>query len=133
MTHEVTIYGQPPSKSNSYRIVTVAGHATLAKTTAMKAYERQFYLQCGYRGRDVRSFFMLYVDVYFRSNQPDLDNALKVILDCLQGCKAIRNDRLCVGIVARKFVDRVNPRAELTIRTEREEMEENESINNSDS
>lgn len=116
MKHEAIIYGQPPSKSNSYRIVTIKGHGALAKTAAMKDYEQKFFLQCPYRGKKINGFFELYIDVYFHSNLPDLDNALKVILDCLQTCKAINNDRQCVKIVAQKFIDKNNPRIEFTLK-----------------
>ena len=111
-----TIMGQPPSKANTYRIVTISGHGSLAKTPALKAYEKAFYLQCGCRNQDITGFCELYVDVYFKSNQPDLDNSLKVILDCLQAAKVIRNDRQVVKIVAEKKVDKVNPRIEFEIR-----------------
>ena len=116
MKHEQVILGSVPSKSNCYRIVTVGGHGSLAKTQAMKDFEKKFYLQCGaYRNRAIQGFFELYVDVYFQSNQPDLDNSLKGLLDCLQGCNAIRNDRNCVRIVANKFMDKLNPRLEFTL------------------
>lgn len=115
MKHECTILGSVPSKSNSYKIITIAGHASLGKTSTMKDFERRFYLQCGYRNRNISGFFELYADVYFQSNQPDLDNSLKGLLDCLQTCKAIQNDRYCVKIVANKFIDKNNPRIEFTL------------------
>lgn len=115
MKHEQVIYSQPPSKANQYRVITINGHGSLGKTSAMKQYEQKFYLQCGYRNRNINGFFELYIDVYFQSNLPDLDNALKVVLDCLQACKAIKNDRNCVKIVANKFIDKNNPRIEFTI------------------
>ena len=115
MKHEVVIYGSIPSKSNQYRIITLNGHGSLAKTPAMKEFEKKFYLQCGYRNRNIQGFFELYADVYFQSNQPDLDNSLKGLLDCLQSCKAIKNDRNCVKIVANKYIDKNNPRIEFTI------------------
>lgn len=116
MKHEQTILGSVPSKSNCYKIITLGGHGSLAKTSAMKEFEKKFYLQCGaYRNKNIKGFFELYVDVYFQSNQPDLDNSLKGLLDCLQTCKAIKNDRNCVKIVANKFIDKLNPRLEFTI------------------
>lgn len=117
MKHEQTIYGNAPSKANQYKIITLGGHGSLAKTKALKEYEEKFYLQCGaYRNKNIQNFFELYVDVYFHSNQPDLDNSLKCLLDCLQTCKAIKNDRNCVKIVANKYVDKNNPRIEFTIK-----------------
>ena len=116
MKHEQVIYGSVPSKSNCYKIITLGGHGSLAKTAAMKEFEKKFYLQCGaYRNKNIQGFFELYADVYFQSNQPDLDNSLKGLLDCLQSCKAIKNDRNCVKIVANKFIDKNNPRIEFTI------------------
>ena len=116
MKHECVIYGSVPSKSNQYKIITLNGHGSLAKTSAMKDFEKKFYLQCGYRNRNIQGFFELYADVYFQSNQPDLDNSLKGLLDCLQSCKAIKNDRNCVKIVANKFIDKNNPRIEFTVK-----------------
>lgn len=117
MKHDQVIYGCVPSKSNLYVITKVAGHASMKKSKSMKEYEERFYLQCGaYRNKKISGFFELYADVYFQSNQPDLDNSLKGLLDCLQGCNAIKNDRQCVKIVANKFVDKRNPRIEFTLR-----------------
>jgi Holliday junction resolvase RusA-like endonuclease len=116
MKHEQVILGSVPSKSNCYKIITFNGHSSLGKTSAMNTFEKNFYLQCGaYRNRNIQGFFELYVDVYFQSNQPDLDNSLKGLLDCLQTCKAIKNDRNCVKIVANKFIDKNNPRIEFTL------------------
>lgn len=116
MKHEQVIYGHVPSKSNQYEIIKINGRSSMKKSNSMHKFEESFYLQCGrYRNLNISSFFELYVDVYFQSNQPDLDNSLKGLLDCLQACKAIKNDRYCVKIVANKFVDKNNPRIEFTI------------------
>ena len=115
MSAAFTIYGQVPSKSNGYKIITISGHSSLAKTKAMKDYERKFYLQCPLRGEEIAEPFAIDMDVYYNSNRPDLDNAFKIVLDCLQLCKAIKNDRYCFEIHARKLVDKVNPRIVLSI------------------
>lgn len=102
-----TILGVCPSKSNCYRI----GHKGLFKTEALKKYEDAFYMQCNlYRNKNIIGRFEFHIDVYYPSDRSDLDNSLKVCLDCLQKCKAIENDRKCVKIVAQKFVDKNNPR-----------------------
>lgn len=99
-----------PSKSNSYRIITKNGHGSLAKSDALRTYEKSFYLQCNfYRNKNIKGLFELKIDVYNSSQRPDLDNAFKIVLDCLQSCKAITNDRNCVKIVAQKFVDKEKP------------------------
>lgn len=115
MENKQIIYGQPPSKSNCYRVITVRGHGSLGKTTALEKYEESFFMQCSLRGANISKRFKINIDVYFKSDQPDLDNAFKVILDCLQACKAIKNDRLCAEIHARKLIDKENPRVEFYI------------------
>lgn len=109
------IHGQPPSKSNCYRIITIRGHGSLAKTTALKQYEESFFMQCSLRGLNISKRFKITAWVYFRSDLPDLDNSFKIILDCLQACKAIKNDRLCAEIHAHKLIDKENPRVEFEI------------------
>lgn len=109
------IYSQPPSKSNQYRIIILHGHGSLAKTKNIKEYEQNFYKQCSLRDKKIKGFFKLDVDVYFKNNRPDIDNSLKILLDCLQSCKAIINDRQCVEIHARKLIDKLNPRIEFII------------------
>ena len=110
----ITIYGQVPSKSNGYRIITINGHGSLAKTKELKEYEKNFGLQYK-RHTKILGNFEIEVDVYFRSNRSDLDGMFKVFLDCLQKVDAIDNDRYCMKIVARKFVDKENPRIEFKI------------------
>ena len=72
-------------------------------------------MQCALRNANIDKRFKLTIDVYFNSDRPDLDNALKATLDCLQQCKAIKNDRLCAEIHARKLIDKANPRIEFEI------------------
>lgn len=110
-----TIYGQVPSKSNSYRIITIRGHGSLGKTPAMRKYEDSFLMQCSLRKAMVDVRFKMTIDVYYQSDRADLDNSLKIVLDCLQSCKAIKNDRLCAEIHARKLIDKENPRIEFMI------------------
>ena len=89
----------------------------MAKTVKLKEYEKSFYLQCNkYRNKNISGLFELYIDAYMGSQRPDLDNIFKVVLDMLQSCKAIDNDRNCIKIVAQKFVDKKNPRIEFTIK-----------------
>jgi Holliday junction resolvase RusA-like endonuclease len=117
------IIGKVPPKSNCYRIIILKNkdkskqHASLAKAKELKKYEQDFYIQCmKYRNVNISNDFEIEVDVYFERKRSDLDNSLKVILDCLQSCKAIANDNLCIKIVARKFVDASNPRIEFELK-----------------
>lgn len=111
-----TIVGQPPSKSNTYKIITLSGHGSLAKTPGLKAYENSFYMQVGkYRNLMIEGYFEIHLRVYFATMSHDLDNSLKIILDCLQYTKTIKNDNKCVKIVAEKFIDKSNPRIEFRL------------------
>lgn len=113
-----TVQMQVPSKSNSYRIITLGGHASLAKTSALKNFENAFYMQCGkYRNLNIDKYFEFHAKVYYPSTRSDIDNSLKILLDSLQKARAIKNDNLCVRVVAEKFVDKTNPRVEFKIIT----------------
>ena len=111
-----TVLNQRPSKSNQYKVITLHGHGSLAKTKALKEYESSFYMQVGaYRNLMIEGYFELYVRVYFTSMSHDLDNSLKCLLDCLQYTKTIKNDNRCVKIVAEKFLDKEKPRIEFKL------------------
>lgn len=118
MIYEFTIRGHVPSKSNSYKIITIAGHASLAKTKSLKEYENAFFLQCPFRGLKLTSYFKLSMDVFYETMNPDLDNAFKIVLDCLQKpCEMIKNDNKCLELKSRKFIDKANPRVAITLET----------------
>lgn len=113
-----TISGNCPSKSNCYRIVTLNGHGSLAKTKALKDYETTFFMQCGkYRNLNIDNLFEYHCKVYYPSMRTDLDNHCKIVLDAMQKAKVITNDNKCVKIVAEKFIDKENPRIEFKIIT----------------
>lgn len=120
-----TIFGQIIPKSNNY--VTVSnkpnGKRRLIKSDETRAYEKSFILQCRkYKNRMIHDPFRLYCVVYQRSKRFDLDNSLKTILDCLQYTKSITDDNLCVEIVAKKRVDKKNPRLEFALQPVVEEQ-----------
>lgn len=122
-TDKQTILGNIPSKSNCYKIITFKSkdkskeHASLAKTSQLKEYEKTFFMQCGlYRNMNLEGYFELEVDVYYPSQRSDLDNSLKILLDCLQAVKAIPNDNKCTRIVANKFLDKEKPRIEFVLK-----------------
>lgn len=111
-----TIIGQIPSKSNSYKIITIGGHGSLGKTKALTDYEKSFYMQVGqYRNLNIEGFFELHIRVYFTTMSHDLDNSLKLALDCMQNARVIKNDNRCVKIIAEKYIDKLNPRIEFRL------------------
>lgn len=111
---EATIIGNVPSKSNCYKVIPKG----LIKSAALRKYEELFFWQCGtIRDKNIDTPFEIELDVFYPSKRSDLDNSLKIILDCLQRTKTIKNDNLCCKIVARKFIDKENPRIIIKIET----------------
>ena len=112
----IKIEGKIPSKSNCYKVITIAGHGSLGKTPELKRYEKSFAWQYWpQRIETIQGDFELVAHVYFENNRPDLDNAFKIVLDCLQANNAISNDRYCVHLDAYKHFDKNNPRIELQL------------------
>lgn len=110
----ITILGQVPSKSNGYRIA----NNRMYKSIDLKSYEVSFEWQIKKHLNENESVevpFQIWIEVYFQSNRSDLDNAAKVILDCLQTSGVIKNDRLCQVLVMKKHIDKDNPRIEFRI------------------
>ena len=111
-----TINGNCPSKSNCYKVIRLGSKCSLGKQKHLKSYENSFKLQMlNYKYELIETEFKFIIDVYYDSRRPDLDNALKVVLDCLQKAGAIKNDNKCLEIVARKHLDKENPRVKFSI------------------
>lgn len=117
------IIGNVPAKSNCYRIIQFKSkdpqkktYPSLAKTKELREYERGFSLQCMmYRNANISGQFKFEGEIFFANERSDLDNSLKVILDCLEDVNAIVNDKNCAEIHIKKRVDKLNPRAEFNI------------------
>jgi len=111
----LTIKGQVPSKSNGYRIA----NNRLFKSKELKEYEEAFAWQLAkeYKitGIAYENKFGVSMRIFFQSNRSDLDNAAKVILDCLQSNSVVKNDRNCFQLQMTKEIDKLNPRVELFI------------------
>ena len=108
---QAIVYGKVPSKSNGYRI----GNNRLYKSKELHQYEESFRLQTITLSKGIDFEFGILIQVYFQSNRSDLDNAAKVILDCLQSNGIITNDRLCFRLEMDKHIDKINPRIEFEI------------------
>ena len=110
------IAGNVPSKSNQYKVIKLGNKCSLGKQSQLKSYENSFKLQMlNYTYELIESNFKFVIDVYYDSRRPDLDNSLKVVLDCLQKAQAIKNDNKCLEIIAKKHLDKEKPRIEFEI------------------
>ena len=111
-----TIYGNCPSKSNCYKVIRLGNRCGLGKQKKLEHYEQSFKTQMlNYKYDLVDIEFKFIIDVYYDSRRPDLDNSLKVVLDCLQKVGAIKNDNKCIEILAKKHLDKENPRVKFSI------------------
>ncbi len=106
------LQGEPASKANSRRLVTIRGQARLIKSQKaldyVAAVKRTYPPLVPLLEGDLR----MTADVYYASRRPDLDVSL--ILDALEGI-AYRNDRQVREMHLYHHLDRANPRAEITL------------------
>jgi len=116
MSQKYIIKGNCPSKSNCYKVIRLGNRCGLGKQKKLESYENSFKLQMlNYKYKLIESNFKFVIDVYYDSRRPDLDNSLKVVLDCLQKAEVIKNDNKCLEIVAKKHLDKIDPRVEFII------------------
>ena len=106
------LHGEPASKANSRRLVTIRGQARLIKSQKaldyVAAVKRTYPPLVPLLEGDLR----MTADVYYASRRPDLDVSL--ILDALQDI-AYKNDRQVREMHLYHHLDRENPRAEITL------------------
>jgi Holliday junction resolvase RusA-like endonuclease len=84
------VLGEPASKSNSRKLVTIGGRPRFIKSKKALEYEKGFYIQTVVRDLLFQEDVVLAVRVWYKSRRPDLD--ITHIKDCLQGV-AYENDR----------------------------------------
>jgi len=112
----ITILGEPASKANSRRLVTVKGRAMFIKSKKALNYKKAFELQCPVReplyekGQDL----VVAMKIYYKTRRPDLDESL--ILDLLEGF-VYQNDRQVKLKHIVWGLDKENPRTEIVIST----------------
>ena len=109
-----TALGEPASKANSRKMVTIRGRPALIKSQKARDYVKQFELQCPQLEVPTTEDVQVEMMIYYASRRPDLDESL--ILDCMQ-CRIYKNDRQ----VKQKFIywglDKVNPRTIIRVRS----------------
>ena len=107
-----TIMGEPASKANSRRMVTIAGRARCIKSQKAIDYVKAFEKQCLKLDELMQEDVKVTITIYYRTRRPDLDES--VILDCLEGF-AYRNARQVKEKHIYHALDKKNPRAEITV------------------
>ena len=82
---EFVVKGQPYSKANSRRLVTIKGKPRFIKSKQALSYSKDFAIQCP-RQKDLipkDKDVSVTMKIYYASRRPDLDESL--ILDLMQG------------------------------------------------
>ena len=88
--HQFTIEGEPASKANSRKIVTIRGRPVSIKSDKARKYAAGFLHQCKKLDDLFEGDVSVEILIYYATRRPDLDESL--ILDCMQGNVFI-NDR----------------------------------------
>lgn len=111
----LVILGEPASKANSRKLVTIGGKSLFIKSDKARDYvvaaRRQ--AQSAMRGmRPMVGRIRATIDIFYANQRPDLDESL--ILDVLQGICYV-NDRQVRERHVTHWIDRKNPRAHILL------------------
>ena len=108
----LTITGEPASKANSRRLVTINNRAAFIKSKKALLYSKDFESQCPVLDNLYEEDVAVAMKIYYKSRRPDLDESL--ILDLLQG-KAYKNDRSVKMKYIEWGLDRESPRTYIVL------------------
>ena len=111
---EMTILGEPASKSTQRKVVLIRGKVRVIKSAKALAYAKAFALQCRVLDTPIEEDIKLSIHIFYRTRRPDLDASL--IMDCLQG-PIYKNDRQVKELHLYHHLDKENPRSEITVTT----------------
>lgn len=106
------IYGEPASKANSRRIVSIQGKPRIIKSKKALDYEKMFAEQCPVLDNLIEDDVEVSMTIFYKTRRPDLDES--VILDMMQG-RIYKNDRQVKSKLIRWGLDRETPRAMISI------------------
>ena len=117
-TVDLKIYGEPASKANSRKLVTIRGRPAFIKSKKARDYVAMFDKQCPVLQELLEGDLSVTITIFYATRRPDLDES--VILDCMQD-KIYKNDRQVKEKHIHWGLDRDNPRAEITV-TEKSDL-----------
>jgi|TARA_B100001093_G_scaffold212180_2_gene203651 hypothetical protein len=106
------ILGEPASKSNSRRLVSIRGKPAFIKSKKAIEYLKLFNQQCPNPDEKFTEDVRVDIIIYYASRRPDLDES--VILDAMQG-KVYQNDRQVKQKRIYWGLDKDNPRAIINV------------------
>jgi Holliday junction resolvase RusA-like endonuclease len=103
-----TILGQPYSKANSRKVVSIKGKIRVIKSSKALKYSKQVKETLPIRHHLFQDDVFIAMKIYYQTRRPDLDESL--ILDLLQD-SIYKNDRQVKGKHIIWGLDKENPRA----------------------
>tara|TARA_R100000655_G_scaffold3892_4_gene12976 strand:+ start:980 stop:1354 length:375 start_codon:yes stop_codon:yes gene_type:complete len=110
-----TILGEPASKANSRRLVSLGGKPRFIKSQKALEYSRDFAAQVLPPEQEICEDICVRIKIWYRTRRPDLDPSL--IFDLLQKERVIKNDRQIKEIHAFHGLDKEKPRSQIEIST----------------
>lgn len=114
MERFIIVKGEPASKANSRRLITVGGKPRFIKSSKALSYAEAFSLQVLKVEPLLVDELSVYMWIYYATQRPDLDESL--ILDLLQG-KIYINDRQVRERHVYHYIDKDNPRVEIYVKS----------------
>lgn len=109
----ITVQGQPYSKANSRKLVTIGGKPRFIKSAPARRYVTDFQAQCPILDPLLEGDLAMWVTVFYGSRRPDLD--ISLLLDSAQNY-LFKNDRQVKEQHLFWRLDRENPRSEIIIK-----------------
>ena len=111
--YRFVVKGEPASKANSRRAVTIKGRMAFIKSKKAIDYVRAFQLQCPKISPLMEGDLEVEMTIYYASRRPDLDES--VILDSMHEL-VYSNDRQVKSKIIHWGLSKSNPRAEIEVR-----------------
>lgn len=108
-----TVYGQPHSKANSRKLVTIGGKPRFIKSAPARRYVTDFQAQCPRLEELLEGDLEVEIIIFYETRRPDLDPSL--ILDCMEGF-VYKNDRQVKRQILYWALDKNNSRAEIRVK-----------------
>ena len=111
---EFEIIGEPASKANSRKLVTIKGRPAFIKSEKARKYVKSFKEQCPKCDPLLDGNVSVWIKIHYATRRPDLDES--VILDAMQDL-IYANDRQVKEKHIFWGLDRDNPRSEIKVQT----------------
>lgn len=103
------VNGEPASKANQRKLVTIKGKPRLIKSAKALSYLDVFRMQCPKLPSPIEDPVVVSMWVTYASRRPDIDGGPTLILDAMQGL-IYKNDRQVVELHVYKMPpDKENP------------------------